>query len=97
MPDHVHLFASPLPEAKSRAQWLKLWKSVSARHLARTLGINPPIWQADTFDHVMRSGESYAQKWDYVRANPVRKGLVIQPEDWRWQGEIHPLSFSKTG
>jgi REP element-mobilizing transposase RayT len=25
MPDHWHLFASPSPEAKSRAQWLKLW------------------------------------------------------------------------
>jgi hypothetical protein len=28
----------------------------------------------------LRDDESYAQKWEYVRANPVRAGLVEQPE-----------------
>jgi REP element-mobilizing transposase RayT len=93
MPDHVHLFAAPAPEAKSRAQWLKLWKSVSARHLIKTLSVASPLWQADTFDHILRSSESYAQKWDYVKANPVRQGLVARSEDWPWQGEIHPLTL----
>jgi putative transposase len=93
MPDHLHLFASPLPEAKSRAQWLKLWKSVSSRHLTEKLRIEPPIWQTDTFDHILRSAESFSEKWDYVKANPTRKGLVKRAEDWPWQGEIHPLTF----
>src|SRR5436190_22893965 len=29
-----------------------------------------------TFDHILRSGESYSQNWDYVRVNQVRAGLV---------------------
>ena len=93
MPDHVHLFASPGPEAENRARWLKLWKSISSRKLISALGTNPPFWQADTFDHILRNAESYAEKWNYVRANPVRKGLVTQSEDWHWQGEIHRLAF----
>jgi hypothetical protein len=28
------------------------------------------------FDHILRTDESYAQKWNYVRDNPVRAGLV---------------------
>jgi putative transposase len=32
------------------------------------------LWQREYFDHLLRSDESYAQKWDYVRDNPVRAG-----------------------
>jgi len=28
------------------------------------------------------------QKWDYVRENPVRAGLVSKAEEWKYQGEI---------
>jgi REP element-mobilizing transposase RayT len=46
------------------------------------------VWQDGFFDHMLRSSESYAEKWEYVRCNPVRAGLVSQPEDWPYQGEI---------
>jgi putative transposase len=36
----------------------------------------------------IRNTESYAQKWDYVRENPVRAGLVSTAEKWKYQGEI---------
>jgi REP element-mobilizing transposase RayT len=93
MPDHVHVFASPAVEAKDRQAWLKVWKSLSARRLMKEFGVAAPFWQSDTFDHILRSAESYTQKWDYVRNNPVRAGHVIRPEDWPWSGEIHSLAF----
>jgi len=49
------------------------------------------VWQREFFDHVLRSEESYAEKWEYVRQNPVRAGLAAHVEDWPFQGEIHPL------
>jgi REP-associated tyrosine transposase len=49
------------------------------------------IWQAEFFDHVLRSSESYGQKWDYVRENPVRAGLSNDVDGWPWQGEIEYL------
>ena len=93
MPDHVHLFATPAAGAISRALWCKAWKSISSRHITKALGVGPPVWQRDTFDHIMRSAESYSRKWNYVADNPVRAGLVQRSEDWPWQGEIHSLAF----
>jgi hypothetical protein len=37
--------------------------------------------------------ESYSLKWDYVRMNPVRAGLVAKSEDWLYQGEVVRLPF----
>ena len=51
------------------------------------------VWQEEFFDHVLRSGESYGQKWSYVRENPVRAGLVATSEAWPWQGEIELFRF----
>ena len=61
------------------------------QHLGKIIAqaeITPPIWQRGFFDHLLRSAESYGQKWNYVRENPVRAGLVAQPEDWPYAGEI---------
>ena len=93
LPDHLHLFASPSEDAKARSQWIKMWKSVSARRLAREIGLTLPLWQPDTFDHILRDANSYGAKWEYVRNNPVRHGYVKRAEDWPWQGEINSFEF----
>ena len=93
MPDHVHLFARAAIEAKPLATWIKTWKSLSARELTAELNLAPPIWQRDYFDHFVRSAGSYSEKWEYVRNNPVRKGLVKRVEEWPHQGELHALQF----
>jgi REP element-mobilizing transposase RayT len=93
MPDHVHLFARPAMDATPLAAWIKAWKSITARQIAAARQIAPPLWQPDYFDHFIRSAASYSEKWEYVRNNPVRAGLVRAPEDWPWQGMIHDLSF----
>lgn len=51
-------------------------------------------WQDGFFDHVLRSSESYSEKWNYVRMNPVRAGLVNNAEDWPFSGgEIDVLRW----
>jgi len=57
----------------------------------RELNFSETIWQEEFFDHVLRSSESYTQKWDYVKENPLRAGLVANAGDWPWQGEIESL------
>src|SRR6266576_561934 len=47
-----------------------------------------PIWQRGFFDHVLRNDESYGDKWNYVRENPVSAGFVNDPYEWRYSGEI---------
>jgi REP-associated tyrosine transposase len=48
---------------------------------------SPGLWQPGFFDHILRSGESYAEKWNYVRENPVRAGVVKNADDWPYQGK----------
>jgi len=93
MPEHVHLFARPCREAEPMKEWIKMWKSLSSRLLTKALMVKPPVWQADYFDRYLRSGESYAEKWAYVERNPVRAGLVLDPQAWPYRGRIHNLAF----
>ena len=53
----------------------------------------PPLFQRDCWDRQLRTGESYAQKWEYVRNNPVRKGLVANADDWPYQGRMNILEW----
>jgi len=92
MPDHVHLFVVIPPTGVTLPKWIKSLRSVIGKKLL-THGIGKPQWQEGFFDHVLRSAESYAQKWEYVRMNPVRAGLCGKPEDWPYQGEIVELRF----
>ena len=54
---------------------------------------NPPLWQRNCWDRQLRTGESYSQKWEYVRNNPVRRGLVTCADDWPYQGELNVLEW----
>ena len=55
-------------------------RSIVGRRIL-ALGTPKPHWQEGFFDHVLRSEESYAEKWEYVRLNPVRAGLCQRPEE----------------
>ncbi len=93
MPDHVHFFAGPSsPEAKPLSDFIRDWKKWTTRELSR-LQYGSRIWQREFFDHLLRSGESYAGKWEYVRHNPVRAGLCDAADDWPHQGEVATLSW----
>ena len=52
-----------------------------------------PVWQADYFDHFVRSAEAYEAKWEYVLQNPVRQGLSATAEGWPYHGILHELRF----
>jgi putative transposase len=86
MPDHVHLFVRGSDDFV-----LGHWIGSLKQALAKALGFSRScrqIWQEGFFDHLLRSDESYAQKWHYVRENPVRADLIKSADDWPYQGEI---------
>jgi putative transposase len=91
MPDHVHFFCVPGNEAKDLFIFMKFWKEWTSKKIKKECGIAENIWQREFFDHLLRSEESYVQKWDYVFNNPVRAGLVKKANEWPWQGEIEIL------
>jgi hypothetical protein len=82
MPDHVHLFVRG-----DRSFTLSSWIGGLKRAMCVALKW-PRLWQPGFFDHVLRSNDSYAEKWNYVQDNPVRAGLVKTVDEWPYQGEI---------
>jgi len=74
MPDHLHALMA-FPIAQSVARTVRLWKTF----LARQHGID---WQRDFFEHRIRNDEEFQSKAAYIRANPVRGGLVCEGDAW---------------
>ncbi len=92
MPDHLHAFVAIDGEKLSLSDWMKSLKNALSKTL-RSHSTPTPHWQKTFFDHVLRSAESYTEKWYYVRENPVRAGLVRRWEDWPLRGEIFALEY----
>jgi len=42
----------------------------------------------------MRDRIEYEEKLTYVRENPLRKKLAVNPDDWTYQGRIHDLGWT---
>jgi REP element-mobilizing transposase RayT len=94
MPNHVHLFAGWNDSSIELDAWVQYWKSQLTKSLnAHGIRSNNHRWQSDHWDTRLRSSGAYAEKWDYVRNNPVRRGLVGDPEDWPYQGVIFDLRW----
>jgi len=91
MPDYLHPFCSPVREEFLVQQWVAFWKSRASTRWPHPA--EQPVWRRDCWDTQMRRGESCGSQWEYVRCNPVRHGLVAQPEDWPWAGEIERLEW----
>jgi len=89
MPEHVHLVLTPLidearGEVVSLAEILKGIKGASSHAINRRLQTHRTVWQEESFDRVIRSSESLDAKIDYVLQNPVRRGLIDDPQKYPW-------------
>ncbi len=68
MPDHLHMLVG-IPGNADLSNLLRDFKRVTAT-IARI------HWQRNFFDHRLRHDESEAEKFEYIRQNPVRAGLI---------------------
>jgi REP element-mobilizing transposase RayT len=89
MPDHIHVFVA-CEDSGKLSSWVKALKGTLSS-LFRRRRLVAPFWQEGFFDHLLRSNESYDEKWLYVARNPVRAKLVAHEDDWPFGGEIHSL------
>jgi REP element-mobilizing transposase RayT len=83
MPDHWHgLFWPRYPLSISRL--VQDIKYVSSRRLNRHRGSSGSLWQHQFWDRFVRHAKEFNDRLTYMHLNPVRKGLVNTPEEWRW-------------
>lgn len=83
MPDHVHVLYQSAP-GEDLTKTLQALKGTSAHSLARSGKRRAPIWQAETFDRVIRNEDELLETWRYIEANPVRRGLAETAQEFRW-------------
>lgn len=89
MPDHLHLALSP-SKGETVSHITRQFKSFTTR-LGWSHHISGKLWQRSFYDHIARSDEDLVKICEYILANPVRKGLVQNPRDWKYSGLMGPL------
>jgi putative transposase len=96
MPEHVHLLVSE-PEIGNPSTVMQVLKQRTARALLPKKGRRDPrqrslfgertersFWQARFYDFNVWTTKKRVEKLRYMHRNPVKRGLVESPEQWRW-------------
>jgi REP element-mobilizing transposase RayT len=81
MPNHIHLLVA-LTESSLRPTMISFKRWTAGKAIAM-LGLKTrPFWQEEWFDHWVRTDLEYTRIIEYIRANPVKAGLVRDYRDW---------------
>jgi putative transposase len=98
MPEHLHLLVSE-PERGDLSLVMQVLKQGFARQLlCQIRRRNDPrqgqlwdialeqqhIWQKRFYDFAVWTAEKRWEKLHYIHENPVRRGLVLEPQQWKW-------------
>lgn len=59
-------------------------KSFTAQEANKLIGRVGAFWEAESYDHVIRTQEEFDRVVAYVLNNPVKAGLVRRWQDWPW-------------
>ncbi len=83
MPNHVHLVLSPR-QGMTLSRILKGIKGKSAREINTLRKTSGPVWQAESFDRIIRDETELTEKLNYMLNNPVRARLTAN--SWEYEG-----------
>jgi putative transposase len=103
MPEHVHLLLGE-PERGNPSVVMQVLKQRFVRRLLRSdrrrchpsqgwlwgPGLQAgEVWQRRFYDFVVWGKRKRIEKLRYLHRNPVKRGLVLQPEQWAWSSFRH--------
>jgi putative transposase len=86
MPEHVHLLVGE-PERGKLSLVIQMLKQITSRKLKPCN--QPRFWQVRYYDFPVWSEDKTIEKLRYMHRNPVKRGLVPGPEDWKWSSFVH--------
>ena len=88
MPNHVHLLVTPRVTAR---EWLGPLKGYTGHEALRLLGLHSgPLWQDESYDHLVRNRLESDRIRRYIEWNPVRAGLAHSPDEFPWSSATPP-------
>src|SRR5216683_3058387 len=89
MPEHVHLLTSE-PQTHSQPHTLSSFLRVIKGESSKLLkGSREKFWQTRYYDFNTFTTGKFVEKVRYIHRNPVTRGLVAHPEDYRWSSFNH--------
>jgi len=74
MSNHVHLLVV-LAEEHALDKTMKSWKGISARKINQRENRKGTLWQAESYDHIVRSRRELERIIRYISANPGKVNL----------------------
>jgi REP element-mobilizing transposase RayT len=84
MPNHVHVVVRPTPP-HSLSGILHSWKSFTAHRINQLLPERRvPLWQTESYDHLIRDDDDLHRCSNYTLMNPVNAGLCAEAHLWPW-------------
>ena len=91
LPDHIHcILKLPEGDLDFPVRWMRI-KTLFTRSIPREQdpaeGARPRergIWQRRYWDHTIRNECDFETHVNYIHANPVKHGLVTDPDDWAY-------------
>jgi putative transposase len=86
MPEHFHLLMSE-PQIGNPS---------TASFPASIASISIPVWQPRFYDFNVWTEHKRIEKLDYIHRNPAKRGLVEEPEQWRWSSD-RSYAFGEVG
>jgi putative transposase len=89
MPNHVHGIIETL-EGYSISEIMHSWKSYIAHEVNKILHRSGRFWFREYHDRYIRNAEHLANAVEYVENNPVKAGLAVAKEEWRWSSSWTP-------
>ena len=90
LPDHLHcIWTLPTADDDYPTRW-RLIKTWVTKHYPlgwpqasmSSSRLDPAVWQARYWEHLIRNEEDYRQHVEYIHYNPVKHGHVPRPWDW---------------
>jgi putative transposase len=108
MPEHFHVLIGEPDDGNVSVVMRVLKQRVARQCLARARrpssdgDIPPSFWLPRSYDFNVFTRKKVVEKLDYIHWNPVKRGLVASPEQWRWSshryyalGEEGPVKIER--
>jgi putative transposase len=85
-----------MPRVGDPSVVMKVVKERFTRLLRKTERFVGPTWQKRFYDFNVCTGKKRVEKLRYMHRNPVKRGLVLSPEDWAWSS-FRAYAFAEKG
>ena len=89
MPNHVHVLIKTKLNFPLYKQ-VQSWKSFTAQQANKCLNRQGKFWQREYYDRYIRDEQHFFAVLRYIENNPVKAGLVVNPENWLFSSAKEP-------